>query len=75
MRHCSGQPVEATSKIVLAPNRHVSRTLGLHGRVAVWAGLVPPYKPRLVDPGIARQGQKPDQCRTASPRPRGVGRD
>ena len=31
MQHCSGQPVEATSKIVLAPNRHVSRTQGLHG--------------------------------------------
>ena len=31
VQHCSGQPVEATSKIVLAPNRHVSRTQGLHG--------------------------------------------
>ena len=31
MRHCSGQPVEAASKIVLAPIRHVSRTQGLHG--------------------------------------------
>ena len=40
--------------------------------MAVRAGLAPPYKPRLVDPGIARQGQKPDQCRynhTASPCP------
>ena len=32
MQHCGGQPVEATSKIVLAPNRHVSRTQGLHGQ-------------------------------------------